>query len=98
MKKMLIALACCLLMACATPQSFEQRLAYAYASDASLRVATLNALNDGKITVAQAQHAQDVADVARHALDLARTTKDAGAMAKAAAALDELHILLGVVK
>ena len=68
----------CLLAACATlgvptPQGFTERLAAGYVSAASVRGLTTTLLNGAVISADDAANVQKQADVAREALDVART-------------------------
>lgn len=74
MKTFLIGIACLLLNACATlaePQSLDQRLAYAYASNTAIRTAARKGLDTGTLTVTDGQYVLQITDQSRGLLDAA---------------------------
>lgn len=81
-----LALAACVSLE--APKSFEERLAYGYASVAASRATTTAMLERGRITVDEARNAQALADQSRTALDLARGTFKAGDISTAESQLN----------
>ena len=81
MKRAYAYLAILLLAACVAmeaPKSFNDKLAYGYASVAASRNTAASLLERGRITKAQAVQVQALADQARTGLDLARGTAAKG--------------------
>lgn len=62
----------CAQLGLAPAKSFDDRVAYAYTSVASVRQSTANALNAGLIKVEDAKQVQALADQARAGLDASR--------------------------
>lgn len=80
-----------LLVACASieaPKTFNERLAYGYASVAASRNTAASMLERGRISVEDARSAQSLADQARSALDLARGAYGKGDVSTAQGQLD----------
>lgn len=71
----LVLLAGCAQMGLAPAKSFDDRLAYAYAVNTSLREASTSALNAKQITSDDMEHVMAVNDQARSILDAARSMK-----------------------
>lgn len=64
----LLLLAACALTACTT-QSFDQRLATAYASNTAVRTTAAAAVNAGQLSSADGQRVLEITDQARAILD-----------------------------
>lgn len=62
----------------ATPQSFDERLAFAYASHTAVQSAAANSLDAGAISSADARQVLELADQSRALLDGARLAAGAG--------------------
>lgn len=77
------------LVACATPQSFNERLLVGYETVAEVRSSTSTLLNARKIDSADAENVQKQANLAREGLDVAgslASSQPAAAEAKLSAA------------
>lgn len=88
-------------MGCATlakPETFEQKLAYAYGSVTAVRQTATDLLKRDRITVEQARYVQEKADEARGYLDLARTSDPAEAQDKLQTAITILTALEASLK
>lgn len=86
-----------LLSACVSleaPKSFNERLAYGYASVAASRATATAMLERGRITVADARNAQALADQSRTALDIARGAFTSGDLSTAES---QLNLALSVL-
>lgn len=70
------ALMGCSSLSLAPATSFEEKLAYAYSLDTSLRLSASSALQAGAIKVDDAQTVLSITDQARAALDAARVAGD----------------------
>lgn len=69
-----------LLTACATPQSIDQRIAYAYVSHTAVGQATAGSLAASEIASTDAESIIKIADESRLVLDSARVALGAGDM------------------
>ena len=79
----------------ATPaKSFDQQLAYGYATVTAVRTSAADALNVGTIQITDAQHVLIVTDTARAGLDVARTSSAAGDTSTALGKLTEATAIL----
>lgn len=58
--------------------SFDEQLAYSYATTTATRNSAAQALNDGVITVPDAQHVLAVTDAAQASLDIAHKAQSSG--------------------
>jgi hypothetical protein len=93
----LLAVVALLLGACAgltQPQTFEQRLAYAYGSHTAVQEAAASSLDAGALHSSDAESLLDVADRARTLLDAARTAYRAGDVSTAEGRLELATALL----
>lgn len=70
------------------PKSFNEKLAYGYASVAASRATAASMLERKRITVEEAQKAQALANQSRTALDLAKGTYATGDVSTAQGQLD----------
>src|SRR5260221_1116296 len=68
----LVLLEACAQFGLTPPKSFDEQVAYGYASLASVRTSAANALTTHTISLGDAQHVQVIADEARSALDAGR--------------------------
>lgn len=92
-----LLLAGCSWLGLATPQTFGQRVIYAYSQTESARLTAGNLLVTGRISSGDARNVQQQADVARQAIDIADQvypTDPAAAEAKLDATLKGLRLLL----
>jgi hypothetical protein len=81
MRTLVLVLSTLLLAACVSleaPKSFNERLAYGYASVSASRATATAMLERGRISVEEARNAQALADQSRAALDIARGTYGSG--------------------
>ena len=69
----LLSVVACGMLGLTPPQTFNQKLAYAYGSLTSARTATKDLLNSNRITAQEAKVMQRRADNVREFLDAART-------------------------
>jgi ABC-type Fe3+-hydroxamate transport system substrate-binding protein len=86
----------CASMGIPTPETFNERAAAATVTVTGVRSATLDLLKTGRINAADAQNAQDQADIARKGIDVARSiykTDPAGADARLTATITALQAL-----
>lgn len=92
MKRAVAFAAALLLCACAQfgvqpAQSFDERLAYAYATNTAVREASTSSLNAGTISAEDMEHVIELNDQARALLDAARMASGAGDLGTAEARL-----------
>lgn len=83
----LLWLAACAQVGLQPAQSFEQRLAYAYATNTAVREASTAALTAGEISADDMAHVLALNDQARALLDAARIASGAGDLGTAEARL-----------
>ena len=87
-------LAACTALGVANPQTFNQKLAYAYGNVTAVRSITLSELQDGMITAKEAQNIQNGADDAKSALDTARLASSNGDLTTAEGKLKTAQTIL----
>ena len=99
---LVVVLGACTALGLSTPQTFNQKLVYAYGSVTSVRMTAKDLLNKGSITVEEAKDAQAKAEVIRQTLDAARAARSIGdvttAEGKLAAAQGALTLLQDFIK
>lgn len=78
----------------AEPETFSEKLAYAYSTLATVRTGAANALNSKLIKVEDAEHVQRVADDVRAALDTAKAINASGDLTTAMGKLNAATVLL----
>jgi len=75
---LIVLLAGCAQLGLATPQSFDEKIAYAYGTNTAIRQASTAALDAGKISSTDMRQVMAVNDQAGALLDAARAANDAG--------------------
>jgi hypothetical protein len=88
---LLIILAGCAALGVPTPQSFNERVAAGYVSVTGVRTTAATLLNGQVISSSDAENVQKQAEVAREALDVARTLPAIDAENKLTSALSILE-------
>lgn len=83
----------CLLAACVTPKTFEERLAVSYQDVTEARNTGQTLLTADKITVKDAENVQKQADVVREGLDVAQGLGETAGKPKLDATIDILRAL-----
>ena len=73
-----LILSCVILAGCVTPQTFDERLAYGYSTNTSIRVAAASALRAGKIDADQGTAVLGLTDQARSLLDVSADGDERG--------------------
>lgn len=73
----------CAALGIAKPETFSERLAYAYATHTAIQNAAANSLNAGEITSRDGEQILKLADDSRQVLDAARAASQAGDVATA---------------
>ena len=73
-----LLLAGCASLGLQSPETLNQKLAYAYSQVTAARQGATSALNAGQMNVDDAKHVQAMADEARKGLDLAKTYAASG--------------------
>lgn len=91
-------LAACQQLGLAEPQTFDERLAYAYSNNAAIRKSAADALTAKTITASDAKQVLTTTDTAREALDQARGFQQAGDTSTALGKLQLATSLLSTVQ
>lgn len=94
----ILLLAACAQLGLEAPQTFEERLAYAYSQNAAIRTSAAQALKAGTITKSDAQQVLTTTDTARAALDESRKFQVAGDTSTALGKLTMASSLLTTVQ
>lgn len=90
----LLLIAGCESLGVATPQTFEERLAYGYSQNAAIRTSAAQALQAKTISKDDAQRVLSTTDIARTGLDAARAAHGAGDVSTAMGRLQMANSLL----
>lgn len=95
---LIVLLAACTQLGLQQPQTFDERLAYAYSQNAAIRTSAAQALKAGTITKSDAQQVLTTTDTARSALDESRKFQVAGDTSTALGKLTMAASLLTTVQ
>lgn len=91
---LVLILTACTSLGLATPETFNQRLAYAYGTATSVRLVAADLLKAGTITVDNAKDVQSKVDAARTSLDAAKVASGAGDLSTAESKLSTAKAVL----
>lgn len=95
---LLVLMAGCAQLGLVTPETFTEKLAYAYSQNAAIRTSAAQALKTNAITKSDAQQVLQTTDTARAALDEARKFQGAGDTSTALGKLQLATSLLQTVQ
>lgn len=98
MPLLFLLLVACAALGLAAPQTFNQKLAYAYGTNTSVRLVAKDLLDSKAITAAEAVTVQTKADESRSALDAARSAGKVGDITTAEGKLLAAQQILGVLQ
>jgi hypothetical protein len=94
----ILLISACTSLGLTPPQTFNQKLAYAYGSVTSVRLVAKNLLVKSSITTDDAQNVQAQADVAKQSLDAARVASGSGDVTTAQDKLVAAQSILAVLE